>query len=148
MSDMTVKPGITFGNYPQKKESDLSEFEQAAAGLFRQLTSRFTQKTYSLKQVVKQVEHHQKSFAGCSEQELNQLIAELRTELHRKGLQATLIFKAFAVIREAATRVLKKSHYDVQLYGGWLMINGMLAEMQTGEGKTLTMTLPACTAAI
>ena len=39
-------------------------------------------------------------------------------------------------------------HYGVQLMGGWVMARGMLAEMQTGEGKTLTTSLPACTAAI
>ncbi len=148
MSDVTAKPGVTFGSYPQKLESELPEFEQAVVGFFRQLTSRFTRKNYSLKQLVRKVEHYQQAIAGCSEQELNRAIRELRTELHRKGLQTSLIFKAFAVIRETAARVLKKSHYDVQLYGGWLMINGMLAEMQTGEGKTLTMTLPSCTAAL
>ncbi len=39
-------------------------------------------------------------------------------------------------------------HFDVQLMGGWVMLRGMLAEMETGEGKTLTATLPACTAAL
>ncbi|MCP4388448.1 MAG: prepilin peptidase, partial [Gammaproteobacteria bacterium] len=71
-----------------------------------------------------------------------------RSQLHRQGLQPALMIEAFAVIREAAGRVLGKRHFDVQLYGGWLMMNGMLAEMGTGEGKTLTATLPACTAAL
>jgi preprotein translocase subunit SecA len=75
-------------------------------------------------------------------------LTELRSQLHRQGLQQALMIEAFAVIREAAGRVLGKRHFDVQLYGGWLMMNGMLAEMQTGEGKTLTTTLPACTAAL
>jgi len=76
------------------------------------------------------------------------VLEELRLQLHCKGLQEALIIESFAVIREAAGRVLGKRHFDTQLYGGWLMINGMLAEMQTGEGKTLTMTLPACAAAL
>jgi len=59
-----------------------------------------------------------------------------------------LIIQAFAVIREVAARILGMRHFDEQLYGGWLIMNGMLAEMQTGEGKTLTTTLPACTAAL
>ena len=39
-------------------------------------------------------------------------------------------------------------HFDVQIMGGWILLHGMLAEMDTGEGKTLTATLPACTAAL
>ena len=58
------------------------------------------------------------------------------------------MIESFAAIREAAARSLGKRHFDTQLYGGWLMLNGMLAEMMTGEGKTLTTTLPACTAAL
>jgi preprotein translocase subunit SecA len=58
------------------------------------------------------------------------------------------VIKSFAVIREVAFRTLGKRHYDVQLFAGWIMINGMLAEMETGEGKTLASTLPACTAAL
>ena len=47
-----------------------------------------------------------------------------------------------------AGRVLGTPHYDVQLMGGWIMSRGMLADMQTGECKTLTATLPASTAAL
>ncbi|MEO0444089.1 MAG: prepilin peptidase, partial [Pseudomonadota bacterium] len=59
-----------------------------------------------------------------------------------------LIFKAFAIIREVSSRTLNKRHFDVQLFAGWLMIKGQLAEMATGEGKTLSTSLPACTAAL
>jgi len=85
---------------------------------------------------------------NCSDQEFDKLIEEYRWQLHKPGLVDQVIIDTFAVIREAAGRTLGKRHYDVQLYGGWLMINGMLAEMQTGEGKTLATTLPACTAAL
>ena len=68
--------------------------------------------------------------------------------MHHRGLREHLVIESFAVIREAAERTLGKRHYDVQLYGGWLMLNGMLAEMQTGEGKTLATTLPSCSAAL
>jgi preprotein translocase subunit SecA len=84
----------------------------------------------------------------CSDEAFNVVLEELRAQLHRQGLQEGLMIEAFAVIREAAGRVLGKRHFDVQLYGGWLMLSGMLAEMGTGEGKTLTATLPACAAAL
>ncbi|MGA7986636.1 MAG: preprotein translocase subunit SecA, partial [Burkholderiales bacterium] len=54
----------------------------------------------------------------------------------------------FALVREAARRNVGQRHFDVQLIGGWAMLNGMLAEMETGEGKTLTATLTAATAAL
>ncbi len=53
-----------------------------------------------------------------------------------------LLVEAFAVVREAARRVLGERHYDVQLIGGLTLHRGMIAEMKTGEGKTLTSTLP------
>ena len=51
--------------------------------------------------------------------------------------------EAFATVREAAKRVLGQRHYDVQLIGGIVLHNGMIAEMKTGEGKTLVATLAA-----
>jgi len=50
--------------------------------------------------------------------------------------------EAFAVVREAASRVIQEKHYDVQLLGGIVLHSGKIAEMKTGEGKTLTSTLP------
>jgi preprotein translocase subunit SecA len=79
---------------------------------------------------------------------LNRKALELRQQLMRRGLIDELVVPTFALVREVATRALKMRHYDSQLLGGWVMLNGMLAEMETGEGKTLTATLPACTAAM
>src|SRR6185436_19747957 len=61
---------------------------------------------------------------------------------------AHLTGEAFALVREAASRAVGMRHFDVQLVGAWAMLNGMLAEMETGEGKTLTATLAAATAAL
>jgi preprotein translocase subunit SecA len=58
------------------------------------------------------------------------------------------VARSFAVIREAASRVLGQRHYDVQLIAGYAMLRGMIAEMATGEGKTLAATLAAATAAL
>ena len=59
-----------------------------------------------------------------------------------------LVVEAFALVRETARRVLKMKHYSVQLHGGLAMHFGYVAQMQTGEGKTLTATLPLYTAAL
>jgi preprotein translocase subunit SecA len=64
-----------------------------------------------------------------------------------EGLSDAVLVEAFAAVREASRRLLGMRHFDVQLIGGWALVNGMIAEMQTGEGKTLAATLAACTAA-
>ena len=72
----------------------------------------------------------------------------LRREFLRHGLTEELCARAFAIVREMAGRTLGMRHFDSQIIGGWAMLQGMLAEMETGEGKTLTAALPACTAAL
>src|SRR3954447_19499608 len=54
-----------------------------------------------------------------------------------------LLFESFALTREAGRRTLEQRHFDVQLIGGMVLHDGSIAEMKTGEGKTLTATLPA-----
>ncbi len=74
-------------------------------------------------------------------------ISELRYQLRKEGQTDRLIARSFALIQQASERSVGMRHFDVQLIGGYVMANGMLAEMETGEGKTLTATLPACTSA-
>ena len=73
---------------------------------------------------------------------------ELRARLRREGFTEELAGAAFALVRAAAERTIGQRHFDVQLVGGWAMLRGMVAEMETGEGKTLTATLAAATAAL
>ncbi|HEX6692200.1 MAG TPA: preprotein translocase subunit SecA [Burkholderiales bacterium] len=72
----------------------------------------------------------------------------LRPRLRKEGFSEALTGEAFALVRAAAGLTVGMRHFDVQLVGGWAMLNGMLAEMETGEGKTLTATLAAATAAL
>src|SRR4051812_13715793 len=65
----------------------------------------------------------------------------LRKRLKKESLDG-ILNDAFAVVREAATRTLKQRHFDVQLIGGMALHEGNVAEMKTGEGKTLVATLP------
>ncbi len=146
MSDLSLKPGLSLGSYPERRESGGDELEQALGRWFarrRRGHLRLRQRA-----IAKAVGHYDDLLRDCGEASLNAMLRELRANLARKGLQQALTIEAFAVIREAAARTLGKRHFDTQLFGGWIMLNGMLAEMQTGEGKTLTTTLPACTAAL
>ncbi len=68
--------------------------------------------------------------------------AETRADAEKEGLEE-LLPEAFAVVREASRRVLNMRHFDMQLVGGIALHNGKIAEMRTGEGKTLVATLPA-----
>ncbi|HYU69595.1 MAG TPA: preprotein translocase subunit SecA [Burkholderiales bacterium] len=75
--------------------------------------------------------------------------SRLRARLRRDGFaELDAAAQSFALVREASARTIGLRHFDVQLIGGWAMLNGMLAEMETGEGKTLTATLTAATAAL
>ncbi len=85
---------------------------------------------------------------ALDEDALTQRIAAARDGLRRQGFSRDAVGLAFALVREVARRELGKSHYPVQLLGGLVMLSGRLAEMQTGEGKTLTALLPVCTAAL
>jgi preprotein translocase subunit SecA len=81
------------------------------------------------------------------EQQLRYAALALRTPLRLLGLRDELVARSFALVREAARRTLGERHYDVQLVGGRVLLAGLVAEMETGEGKTLTATLAASTAA-
>ncbi len=81
-------------------------------------------------------------------QALSDTQLQAKTDHFRQQLQAgtpldALLVEAFAVVREASRRVLGMRHFDVQLIGGIVLHNGKIAEMRTGEGKTLVATLPA-----
>jgi preprotein translocase subunit SecA len=85
---------------------------------------------------------------GIDDREILETARKLGKELRKNGFADDLVVEAFALIREAAAQKTGLRPFDVQLIGGLVLLHGMLAEMETGEGKTLTATLPACTAAL
>jgi len=92
----------------------------------------------------------EEEIAPLSDDQLRGLTAEFRQQLQKaesasrqRALLDELLPQAFAVVREAGKRVLGMRHFDVQLIGGMVLHRGQIAEMKTGEGKTLVATLPA-----
>ena len=81
--------------------------------------------------------------SGLSDQELQAKTQEFRQRLSNGETLDQLLNEAFAVCREAGKRALGMRHFDVQLIGGMVLNDGKIAEMRTGEGKTLVATLPA-----
>ncbi len=82
-------------------------------------------------------------YARLSDKELQAKTPEFKSRLEKGETLDDILPEAFAACREAAWRVLKQKHYPVQILGGIVLHQGRIAEMKTGEGKTLTTTLPA-----
>src|SRR5262245_49169256 len=96
-----------------------------------------------LKRIAEQVNSIEEDFQSLSDAELRALTDDYKSR-HADGESLDdLLPEAFATVREAARRVLGQRHFDVQLMGGAALHLGNIAEMRTGEGKTLTCTLPA-----
>ncbi|AKO45871.1 preprotein translocase subunit SecA [[Haemophilus] ducreyi] len=99
----------------------------------------------TLKRLKKRVVHINKleaEFEKLSDQELQSKTAEFKQRLAEGATLDSLLHEAFATVREASRRVMGMRHFDVQLIGGMVLTNRNVAEMRTGEGKTLTATLP------
>jgi preprotein translocase subunit SecA len=102
----------------------------------------------SLRRVAARVETAGVPLTLLDRPQLDHRVLRLRNAFRKKGMTHALCIHAFALIREMAGRILNKRHYPEQLMGGWILLKGELAEMETGEGKTLTATLAAATAAL
>lgn len=95
-----------------------------------------------IKPIVNQIEALESQYAAYTEDELKQTTEKFRERLNSGETLDDLLPDAFAAVREAAWRVLGMKHYSVQLLGGIVLHQGRIAEMKTGEGKTLVATLP------
>lgn len=95
-----------------------------------------------LLRTVEQINGMETQMSPLSDDELRGKTDEFKARLEKGETLDDLLPEAFAVCREASKRVLNKRHYDVQLIGGMVLHEGKIAEMKTGEGKTLVATLP------
>ena len=117
-------------------------FDKLVSGL-RKLTGDTNEK--AVKQVqpyVKAINELDDEFKQMSEDELRGITAEFRERIAAGETLDDLLPEAFAAVREASRRTIGLRHYDVQLIGGIVLHQGKIAEMRTGEGKTLVATLP------
>ena len=94
------------------------------------------------RKVVERINALESGLEGLTDEQLREKTQEFRQRLSAGEMLDALLPEAFAVVREGAKRVMKMRHFDVQLMGGIALHNGKIAEMRTGEGKTLTATLP------
>ena len=96
-----------------------------------------------LNKMAYRVEALEPKYSGMTDAELRSQTQVLKDRLSAGETLDDILYDAFAVVREAAWRVLKLKHYHVQIIGGIVLHQGRIAEMKTGEGKTLVATLPA-----
>src|SRR4030042_5041265 len=95
-----------------------------------------------LQPIVDKINAFEPQFEKLSNDELRAKIAEFRARFASGESLDSLLPEVFAAVREAAKRNIKQRHFDVQLMGGIVLHQGKIAEMKTGEGKTLVATLP------
>jgi preprotein translocase subunit SecA len=96
-----------------------------------------------LEEYVKRINALEPEISKLSDEDLKRKTPEFKQRLERGETLDDLLIEAFAVVREVAKRTIGMRHFDVQIMGGIVLHQGKIAEMQTGEGKTLVATLPA-----
>ena len=148
MSDVAALPRLTNGIYPERRDRPLSALDRIGSALFDALNNRARPGTIAWRRVSRFIEGYEQRYRELDENGFDSVIAELRYQLRRQGLTPALVGQSFALIREIADRRMDMRHHPCQLKGGWILLQGRIAEMQTGEGKTLTATLAAGTAAL
>ena len=154
--DTAADPSITSISLPRldvyKESRPVKEnlADRTAIALTGQVLCRTAKlRTRTLSKILEQVEPHTETLKAFSDDELRAQFASLAPRLRRdRSFPIAPVGHAFAIIREASDRVLGKRHFPVQMIGAYAMLKGMIAEMQTGEGKTLTATLAAATASL
>ncbi len=115
-------------------------FERAITSVFGSSNARFLKRLQPKVAAIGELEEH---YEAMSDAELKEQTDKFRARLKAGETLDDILVEAFAVCREAGRRFLNMRHYDVQLIGGMVLHKGMIAEMVTGEGKTLVATLPA-----
>src|SRR5262249_53038899 len=136
------------GAYPERQAMRSGRFEALWLRVSGPLSRQVLVRRLRLQRFVRQVQAHGPASEARGPQAVRAMADELRYRLRCASWHSDLVARAFALVRTVATQTLGMPHYDVQIMGGWVLLHGMVAEMHTGEGKTLTATLPACTMAL
>jgi preprotein translocase subunit SecA len=141
-------PHISADPYPERREPEMSGVDAALYGALRGVAPAPVRGAGDLSAIVARVETVADEIARLEDDQLSRYATDLRIRLTRFGLQRDLVATAFALTRKATMRKIGLRQYPVQLLGGYALLRGRMAEMETGEGKTITALLPAVTAAL
>ncbi|RNF38201.1 accessory Sec system translocase SecA2 [Planococcus salinus] len=116
--------------------------------LFKRSNKPNTRQLKKYNRIVNEINSLESTYAAMSDEDLQTMTSHFRQQLADGKKIEKIIPDAFAVVREASKRVLNMRHFDVQLIGGLVLAEGNIAEMPTGEGKTLVASLPSYTRAL
>jgi len=143
-----LEPALAGSRAEQQPASDslLDRLYRRVTGLFN--PGRRAGGSMAARRFADKVNSYSDEMAALDDEALRVRVVKIAFALRREGLKSQQVAHAFALVREIAHRELGQRHYDTQIIGGWLLLRGMVAEMPTGEGKTLTATLTAGTAAL
>lgn len=149
MYSQTINNYNLYSAYPERKiinEGWINKTAVDFVGLYAKYKS--SNKKY-FDEFIELVNNNTDHFSELSNDEILEVVRQLRMRLHENHFNnIDYISEVFGLVREIAGREINMRHFDVQLIGGLVMLQGRVAEMETGEGKTLTATLPACAAAL
>ena len=138
-------PGIAWGSYPEREAPRPG---WAAQQLSRLVAAPSAFKTKPYQHFVALVNERADHIRNLSPAAFADAVSEIKTQLASEGFAEKHVAEAFALVREATQRVLGVTQYDTQLIAARVMLDNQLAEMATGEGKTLAALLTAATAAL
>ena len=152
MSELSFRPWVTpflsADPYPERHEPDAGGMDEALYRVLRILAPKPVDSGADLGEILDWVDAPAREIAAFDDAQLRQGADDLRRQLTGRGLRPELVGRTFALVREATSRRIGLRQYPVQLLGGVALLRGRMAEMQTGEGKTITALLPAITAAL
>lgn len=143
-----VNPLTSLTIYPEKEEKDPSWLESLWNGWSASVSGTVSSRRSKMQLFIRLVEQEGDKLKPLSEALLPGLLLDLKKDLRQSGFSDELVSRSFALVRELAVITLGMRHYPPQLFGGLILLQGGVAEMETGEGKTLTATLAASTAAL
>lgn len=136
------------GPYPERHRKKVGAVDRFLTEALDHVETQFSRRHVKLQRLAAAAEALSPETAKLSDEELLGAARSLRSKLVRYGFLDELTAQSFALVREASSRRLGLRHYPVQMMGGFALTAGMMAEMDTGEGKTITAALAAATAAL
>jgi preprotein translocase subunit SecA len=148
MFDMIRQRTALHSAYPERSVPRESWIDRQGVRLASPVMRRLRERRAMQTEVIQPVNERGRALSALRDDQLRDEVVRVREQLRREGFSNELVFQSFALVREVAHRTIGQRHYDVQVLGGWVLLNGCVAEMATGEGKTLTATLAAATAAL
>ena len=137
MGNTTIQTGVVGRFYPEREESGFKKIERLSAFVEGAFLSMVQPRPKGFKRIVRLVNSHGDIVTDWDDNKIFEESRILGSRLRREGYRMRLVAQCFALVREVARRRLGIMHFDVQLMGGWVLLKGMIAEMETGEGKSL-----------